>query len=308
MSRIPSNLRSLGDPRHVALMSQAANGLGLPPSFSQNIGGVVGARRAALGGVLEARNPGTGILGGLVAGSAKTAGSSFAAGFVPRWDATGPHMGFCGSTYTNRGLPSPPGPFDPRWGPFTLEGRITGKAYRGCLSKPILLNDQRYAYCGTPFDDLGSIVGAKRGLPFPSLVHPLARTLRNLLINYPPATAAGRPVSSRSVAAATNGSNRADSTSSVLSDPSLSIEEKLLLIMAKLSEYFDDELNEKLDEVSAHTQKQSGKNGASNSNLQALQVEIQVLMQNRQQMFQTMSGILKSVHETSMSAVRNMKA
>ena len=275
--------------------------LGLPPSFPGAIGGAAKARnRSVLGGFTSAAKPLGAIPLGGWGGANGSHGSEFARGFVPRWTASGPHMGFCGSTYANRGFPLPPGVTDPRWGPFVLKGRLTGNEYRGCFSKPILLRDQRYAYLGRPFGTLGSIVGAQTNSPFSRLANPNTRVLGGLVSTF--------AAPARTGSAATTGAKAADSTSSVLSDPNLSIEEKLLLLMAKLSEYFDDELDKKLDKVSAHTSKQTGDTKASNSNLQTLQVEIQVLMQSRQQMFQTMSGILKSVHETSMSAIRNLKA
>ena len=54
-----------------------------------------------------------------------------------------------------------------------------------------------------------------------------------------------------------------------------------------------------------------GANGSSSqnsSNLQLLQTQLQQLMQKRQQMFQTMSNILKSLHDTSMNTIRQLKA
>ncbi len=51
----------------------------------------------------------------------------------------------------------------------------------------------------------------------------------------------------------------------------------------------------------------TGASGQS-PNLQLLQTQLQSLMQQRQQMYQMMQNILKTLHDASMAAIRNMKA
>ena len=117
---------------------------------------------------------------------------------------------------------------------------------------------------------------------------------------------------------------------SILDNPNLSLEEKLALLMAKLSEHFDKEIEEKMAEMErlmTRENKEANQRefnlktdgfdwsfvpGAgqeqSSSDLQLAQTQLQMALQKRQQMFQTMSSILKSVHDTSMAAIRNLKA
>ncbi|MCA9758183.1 MAG: hypothetical protein KDA27_20480 [Candidatus Eisenbacteria bacterium] len=173
----------------------------------------------------------------------------------------------------------------------------------------------------------------------------------------------------------TNGSGAtggAGDTGSILNDPSLSLEDKLALLMAKLTEHMDKQIEDKMKAIEQQmsNEKNGGANGANgskggggllgglgslaggvagsmfgpiggmvgsqlggslgnslgsaagggssaggangssenSSNLQLLQTQLQQLMQKRQQMFQTMSNILKSLHDTSMNTIRQLKA
>ncbi|MCC7141024.1 MAG: hypothetical protein IT349_02885 [Candidatus Eisenbacteria bacterium] len=49
-------------------------------------------------------------------------------------------------------------------------------------------------------------------------------------------------------------------------------------------------------------------NGSQNSNLQLLQSQLQQMVERRNQMFQTMTQMLKSLNDTSLSIIRNLKA
>ena len=130
----------------------------------------------------------------------------------------------------------------------------------------------------------------------------------------------------------------------MLSNPNLTLEDKLGLLMAKLSKHLDKQIEDKMIEIENAMKAQGkkkkgglfgkimggigkmfggpiggmvggllgggGKGGAGGKkpNLQLLQTQLQQLLQKRQQMFQTMGNILKSLHDTSMSAIRNLKA
>lgn len=119
---------------------------------------------------------------------------------------------------------------------------------------------------------------------------------------------------------------------SVLSDPSLSLEDKLALILAKLSETLDKQIESKLEQFErAQTSVETWKGfeglgspfgpgmtvgstdllgiggDGTQSNVQLLQTQLQQLLQKRQQLFQTVSSILKSLHDTSMSGIRNLR-
>ncbi len=162
---------------------------------------------------------------------------------------------------------------------------------------------------------------------------------------------------------------------SVLSNPNLSLEDKLALLMAKLSEHLDEQINEKMGQIEKQMQQEKNggaggaggsskggggflssilgkaggvvgtafggmfgglagskigsalgglfggggsqggsqgaggsQNGQNGSNLQLLQSQLQTLLQKRQQMFQTMSNVMKSLHDTSMNTIRQLKA
>jgi len=51
-----------------------------------------------------------------------------------------------------------------------------------------------------------------------------------------------------------------------------------------------------------------GSGGSQNSNLQLMQAQLQQMIERRNQMFQTMTQMLKSLNDTSLSIIRNLKA
>ena len=93
--------------------------------------------------------------------------------------------------------------------------------------------------------------------------------------------------------------------SDFLSDPSLSLETKLMLLMAKLAEDLDEQIEKKMKDVDKATR---SKPNGQDSNVQKVQTELQDLMNRRRQMFSTVQNLLKSLHDTSMSSIRNLKA
>lgn len=92
------------------------------------------------------------------------------------------------------------------------------------------------------------------------------------------------------------------------------LEEKIALLMSKLSDHFDKEIQAKMGEVekamsadkNKSAQGQGGK--GESSNLQLLQTQLQQLIDKRNQMFQTVSQMLKSLGDTSNAIIRNLKA
>ena len=279
----------------------SANYIAKQLEFSRqaSLTGVATANRGAIGGIVGAKSlgfPATGRLGGFVRDPGD---AGFGAAYLPRWTPNGEHMNCCGSTYAVRGALSHLARPDARWGPYEVIGCFSGRRYAGGLSKPVQLPNGTYSYCGNTYPNLASVYQARFG-PVP--IRPGRQPLGFLAsyVSGPPG-ALGRALESAPKATSSD-------TASILSQPGLSIEAKILLLMSKMSEYFDDELDKKLDEANNHMLNKGNNDANSSSNLQTKYIEIQSLMQSRQQMFQTMSSILKSVHDTSMAAVRNLRA
>ena len=147
--------------------------------------------------------------------------------------------------------------------------------------------------------------------------------------------------------------------SDIMSGPG-SLEDKLLLLMAKLADHLDKQIEDQMKKIESEMakQKQDGKGGSSSgggilgsiagvaggvfggpigaiagnaigsalggssggsngsssssggdkSNLQLLQSQLQQMVERRNQMFQTMTQMLKSLNDTSLSIIRNLKA
>jgi hypothetical protein len=276
------------------------------------------------------------------------------------------------------------------WGPFQLQGRITGAQYNGSFAKPIKLANGDYLYRGRTYDNMSAIwrdardgridgqattyrpgiawrpsVPSFPSFPFPSFPIPgnpfgpggIGGALaggQNLFDLIGKIFGPGAGSGANGSAGSNGTAGGANELSSVLSNPNLSLEDKLAVLMAKLSEHLDKQIEDKMNEISKAMQseqnggaKKSGgglggilggigsafggpiggtigsalgglfgggsSSGAGDSangkpNLQLLQTQLQQLVEKRTQMFQTMTSIFKSLHETSLSAIRNLKA
>ena len=263
------------------------------------------------------------------------------------------------------------------------DGRVDGQA-TSFRTKTTWSLRPGHSHCIPPF------FGANLGNPLGGLINGAASALNpfgaagsilNQIFNQPGGIFGGIPAGIPGVSggssngSSSNGASGAGSSAggpSVLSNPNLTMEDKLALLMAKLSEHLDKQIEQKMGEIEkAMQQEKGGKNGkggaggiggilgsvgsiaggaagmyfggpigasigsqlggqiggalgsAANGaggagaaggangqkpNLQLLQTQLQQLLQKRQQMFQTMSSILKSLHDTSMNAIRNLKA
>ena len=232
------------------------------------------------------------------------------------------------------------------WGPFHETGRITGKEYLGSFAKPIKLENGDFLYRGRTYDSLGDIwrdardgqvdgmarqmppgIGGQSRLPLGWMRSGFGGLDPSRIKDLFGANGLGQQSGTEGATTSSGGGN----ISSVLSNPNMTLEEKLAVLMAELSEHLDEKIEEKMGEVekamaeeksessSGSSSAGSNGNGASatgssegssenSSNLQLLQTQLQQLMEQRQQMFQTMSSIFKSLHDTSMNAIRNLKA
>ena len=133
----------------------------------------------------------------------------------------------------------------------------------------------------------------------------------------------------------------AGATPSGILSTNLPLENKVLLLGANLSGSLDREIEAKMKQIEAamaggstgnaqngpahgglagggspgvEGSSTTGTGGAGSTtsqqspNLQLLQTQLQQLMQERTQMFQMMQNIMKTLHDTSMAAIRNIKA
>ncbi len=245
-----------------------------------------------------------------------------------------------------------------------IRGRISGRMYRGSFRRPIRLGRSGYLYRGKLYKNFNAIradladgradgIATRRHTVSGYRLHrhphfQLAGLIgRSFTPGWNPMKAiAGLfggltglgGVQGGSGVGGASGASGAGSSQSVLSNPNLSLEDKLMLLMAKLSKHMDKQIEEKMKQIESAMQKKSGKSGGGifgsigkifssvpilgslfgggksggaggkKPNLQLLQSQLQSLMQKRQQMFQTMQNIMKSLHDTSMAAVRNLKA
>ncbi|MCB9463955.1 MAG: hypothetical protein H6682_09750 [Candidatus Eisenbacteria bacterium] len=389
-------------------INRALDSLGYPDAFGDALGALVDLRSGNVAGAL--RNL-VDLNSGLstrqmdsIFGGARRPG--FARAFAPRCGCTGGHLHAYKQTYAVREQVGKRAHVGERygfnWGPFKLQGRISGQQYAGSFAKPIKLADGDYLYRGRKYDSMGDIFrDAKDGRidgqattyktrtkfawhpgnacaprPFfpPSFAfHPAMNAIGGAGAALGNALGGGiqdilgklfggangangsNGTNGSNGSNGSNGTNGVGSTDSVLSDPSLSLEDKLALLMAKLTEHMDKQIEQKMKDI--ETQMTNEKNGGANgsngsnggggiggifgsigkavgglfggllggggsssaggangsssqnsSNLQLLQTQLQQLMQKRQQMFQTMSNILKSLHDTSMNTIRQLKA
>ncbi len=378
--------------------------LGLPDQFGDKIGAMIDLKRGDLSGFY--RNIAD-LNSGLstkqfdaITGARGRRG--FSRGCVHRARCHGPHLHRWSRTYAYRsrvGTQARVGQSyktGRRFFGLKLRGRISGRQYRGSFRRPIRLGKSGYLYRGKLYRNMSAIradlrdgradgVATKYRTVRGSHLSPGHQNLSGLIgraftPGWNPANAIsnifkgisniGNIVGGAAGAAGAGGAGAAggaDSSESVLSNPNLTLEDKLMLLMAKLSKHMDKQIEDKMKQIeSAMKQQGSKKSGKSGGgmfggifkaiggiagtafggpiggmignaaggilggllgggggkggagagganagkkpNLQLLQSQLQSLMQKRQQMFQTMTNIMKSLHDTSMAAIRNLKA
>ena len=356
--------------------------LGLPDNFGDKIGALVDLKRGDLSGLYRnIADLKSGLSTGLFDRIAGARGRrSFGRCHVRRCRPHGPHLHRWSRTYVTRNRVGKQAYVGKSYSKgrifgFKLRGRISGRQYRGSFGRPIRLGKSGYLFKGRMYRNMGAIradlrdgrvdgvatrvrtvrghricnhphvqIGGLLGRSFTPNWNP-AQAISGLLGQGGIAGAIGNAVQGAASAApstAASGASAANDTSSVLSNPNMTLEDKLMMLMARLSEHMDKEIENKMKEVekamSQQNQKKSGGGGLFGSigkifksipivggllgggsksggaaggkkpNLQLLQSQLQSLMQKRQQMFQTMQNIMKSLHDTSMAAVRNLKA
>ncbi|NNE08232.1 MAG: hypothetical protein HKN20_06685, partial [Gemmatimonadetes bacterium] len=374
--------------------------LGLPDAFGDKIGALVDASRGDAAGALRNivdLNSGlsTKTLDRLTGARGRR---SFCRGFVRRSHCHGPHLHRHGRTYAYRsrvGNQARIGQsYDTgkRFFGLKIRGRISGRQYAGSFCRPVRCGKSGYLYRGKMYKNMAAIradlrdgradgIATKyRRIPGcrphgiqPQFLNSIGRmftpgwtpgnALKNVLGSI--LGNVGNVGGAQGNPAAGSGGNSGStsgigSSESVLSNPNLSIEDKLMLLMAKLSEFLDKQIEDKMGELEKATQgkgakgaggksgggiggifgslgkiaggvagtafggplggmlgsqaggmlgnllggagKSGGAQGANGAqggkkpNVQKLQTELQSLMQKRQQMFQTMQNIMKSLH------------
>lgn len=93
----------------------------------------------------------------------------------------------------------------------------------------------------------------------------------------------------------------------ILKDPSLSIDEKVEMLLAELLESLDEEVLQVTEELSA-AQKGEGKatKGENKPSAEQLQLKLQKLMERRKQMFDLMSNMSSKFNEMARTAIGNL--
>jgi hypothetical protein len=92
----------------------------------------------------------------------------------------------------------------------------------------------------------------------------------------------------------------------VLADPSLSLEEKIMLILQRVLEQTDQDLMAATAELEGQSKAQgSGKPGTDSAREMA-QLKLQRLMEKRKAMFDLMSNVSSKFHEMSKTAIQNL--
>ena len=101
----------------------------------------------------------------------------------------------------------------------------------------------------------------------------------------------------------------------ILRDPSLSLEEKIQLVLAKLMENSDEEIIKTMDDLAAAQDKQAGiQNTPENQkalkdaerNAEQIKLRLQNLIEKRKAMFELMSNMSSKFHEMSKTAISNL--
>ncbi len=215
--------------------------------------------------------------------------------------------------------------------PVKLDGG--GYAYRGRIyaDLPSIERDLNGAGAGgageMPYTVPGALGGDSslaRFLTAGAGASPTSMQLAASIFNRPEGISGGVPAD----APIPGGGN---ATASSILGSGLPMEDQVLLFGANLSSSLDGEIEAKMKQIeaamgggtagNAHGGLAGGTSGTGRGgagapgggsrqspNLQLLQTQLQQLIQQRTQMFQMMQNILKTLHDTSMAAIRNMKA
>ncbi len=375
-------------------VNRMLDALGMPDAYGDKIGAMIDLSRGDLAGfqrnITDLASGFTTRQMDLLQGMGGSLGMS--RGFIPRLHFSGPHLARWSATYvTNErvGRHAHVGQkYDTgrRFLGIRIKGRISGRMYRGSFRRPIRLGRSGYLYRGRMYKNMGAIMkdmrdGRVDGLatrrfrvggwirtPFMRRMPIMLRAHFNPAFNVAQALGklfgagggllGGIPQGMGGAGGAGGAQGAAPSSESVLSNPNLSLEDKLMMLMAKLSEHMDKQIEDKMKQIEGAMKQQGAKKkgggglfgslfkavggalgtafggplggiiggklggvlggasggaggagkGGKKPNLQLLQSQLQSLMQKRQQMFQTMQNIMKSLHDTSMAAIRNLKA
>jgi len=119
------------------------------------------------------------------------------------------------------------------------------------------------------------------------------------------ATGKTEVVSSTSTSTSTSSSS-SSSILDILNDPSLSIEDKIALFMAAMSENYEQALEDKMEEAAAAEQAEAAGTTTSGKSSTILMQEVQILTQKWKQMTELSSTLLKTLHDTAMSIIRRI--
>jgi len=274
--------------------------LGLPDSIGDSIGALVDTRTGNAAGAMRNLidlNSGlsTRQMDSIFGGGRRP---SFGRAFAARRSPFGPHLHRFGSTYTHREQVGKRAHIGQRygmnWGPFHATGRITGGQYAGSFAKPVRLGDGDYLFRGRKYDNLGDIYkdardgrvdgfathrhyrpGIARPFPFPGMFRGIgsaANGINDIIGRIFDAIGANKPGNTAGGTGSTGGNGSTGNTGStggasnggsVLNDPNMSLEDKLALLMSKLSEHLDKQINDKMKSIENQMAKEKSGNSSN---------------------------------------------
>lgn len=278
--------------------------LGLPDHIGDKLGAMIDLQRGDMTGALrnlvdlQSGVPSSQLSGML--NGAGALGEAFGAGAIAKGVIGDSHFSRCGDTYLRQdqvGKQAKIGQkYGVNWGPFKMQGRISGREYAGSFAKPIQLKNDKMLYQGRVYDNLtevwkdakdGKVDGmatSRQRIPgashFPLISPAFAGAgaasqvmaglanqtngifdgigkdmldMINKLFEGPQGAQGSQGTGGTGGASGTGG---LDDTSSLLSS-NMSLEDKLLILMAKLADHMDKQIEDQMKKIEAEMAKQN---------------------------------------------------
>ena len=271
-----------------AQVNMLLDSLGLPDAYGDRMGAMVDMQRGDMGGyyrnVMDLHSGLPTAAFNNIMGSAGR--PEFGRAHFPRMHQSGPHLRPFRHTYTTHEHVGHRVRVGQKYGfnvgPFKLQGRISGKQYAGSFAKPIRLANKQYLFRGRMYQNMGGIMkdmkdgridglATRRHTVFGSIARPRMTRLGNIASQFNPSydpmkmlgNIFGQQGGLMGGIPQNAGVPQNAGASDILSQ-NIPIEDKVMLLMAKLSQGINDEINGKMQELNKamDAQKQQGSSGA----------------------------------------------